>query len=183
MMEHLEKTGIAPPNRKIIEQVENGIYYINGYLFPIQLIVVSRLSVDENMWLSALTDHLDSETHIKQLTNEYKKHRHNNLYNVTMDFIIKVNKQTFWKEKENMCQAILDLFADELREELEINTRSVTEQVTERVTEQVTEQVTEHERNHMQNLLSHLISKNQIEDIKKIATDKEYFNMLLSQFA
>ncbi len=37
---------------------ENGIYYVKGSLVPIQIIVLSQLSAEKNLWFRVLTDKL-----------------------------------------------------------------------------------------------------------------------------
>ncbi len=37
---------------------EKGIYYVKGSLVPIQIIVLSQLSAEKNLWFRVLTDKL-----------------------------------------------------------------------------------------------------------------------------
>ena len=44
--------------RHIVEEAEKGIYYVKGSLVPIQIIVLSQLSAEKNLWFRVLTDKL-----------------------------------------------------------------------------------------------------------------------------
>ena len=108
MIKHLRKVrGLN------IKKVDNGIYYILGDEFPIQLIVTKRLTPENNLWLSSLTNDLKDYSIINKISSEYKKHRRNDLYKSVMNLIIKANNKSF-KEESNMCEAILELFQDEV---------------------------------------------------------------------
>ena len=57
VMQHLKGKGCR------IQNVAEGIYYIEGIFFPIQIVLTSRLSKEENLWLGSLTNQLqDIET-------------------------------------------------------------------------------------------------------------------------
>ena len=77
-----------------IKETNNGIYYINKaeIIFPIQIILTSKLNSDENLWIKSLTNNLTSEYDVKKLINEYEDNQSNNLYESVMDIIIKANK-------------------------------------------------------------------------------------------
>lgn len=98
-----------------IEQFEAGIYYIKGDIFPIQLIVTSRLSKEHNFWLKNLTDDLSDTEAVRELAREYQDKQKNILYRSVMNVIIKANEELF-KEECGVCEAIIDLFRDEYDE-------------------------------------------------------------------
>lgn len=98
-----------------IEQYETGIYYIKGDIFPIQLIVTSRLSKEHNFWLKNLTDDLTDTEAVRELAREYQDKQRNILYRSVMNVIIKANEKLF-KEECGVCEAIIDLFRDEYDE-------------------------------------------------------------------
>lgn len=113
MIKHLEKIrGLE------IINTDKGIYYILGDTFPIQLIVTKRLSEENNLWLSSLTDDLKGHSIIDKLSKEYRKNRRNELYKSVMNIIIRANNEQFREEKD-MCEAILELFQDEVDRETE----------------------------------------------------------------
>lgn len=98
-----------------VEQFETGIYYIKGDIFPIQLIVTSRLSKEHNFWLKNLTDDLSDTEAVRELAREYQDKQKNILYRSVMNVIIKANEELF-KEECGVCEAIIDLFRDEYDE-------------------------------------------------------------------
>lgn len=95
-----------------VELFEAGIYYIKGDIFPIQVIVTSRLSKAENFWLRNLTDDLPDRAAVEELAREYHEHRKNTLYRSVMNVIVKANEELF-EEESDVCEAIIDLFRDE----------------------------------------------------------------------
>lgn len=96
-----------------VYKVEKGIYYILGDRFPMQLIVTKKLSKDKNLWLRSLTFDLKDRSHIDKISREYRKHRNNELYKSVMNIIIRANKEQF-EEGKDMCEAIVELFQDEI---------------------------------------------------------------------
>ena len=96
-----------------VSKVEKGIYYILGDTFPMQFIVTKKLSRDKNLWLRSLTFDLKDHSHIEKVSREYRKHRNNELYKSVMNIIIRANKEQFEEEKD-MCEAIVELFQDEI---------------------------------------------------------------------
>ncbi len=64
-----------------------------------------------------LTDHLEGEIQAERLVREYCKHKDNTLYQAVMDIIIRANRQQF-EEAKNMCDALKELFAEELQEKI-----------------------------------------------------------------
>lgn len=98
--------------RLYVEKQEAGIYYIIGDMFPIQLIVTSRLSPKKNLWLCCLTNSL-RQGEMDRLIKEYGKHYNDNLYKSAMNLIVHANQDMFEEGKE-MCDALMELFKDEL---------------------------------------------------------------------
>lgn len=98
-----------------IRKVEEGIYYIIGDYLPIQILLLNRLPEEENLWLRNLTDHLSGEEQAERLVKEYWNHKDNTLYQAVMDIIIRANRKQF-EEAKNMCDALKELFAEELQE-------------------------------------------------------------------
>ena len=96
-----------------VRKVEKGIYYILGDAFPMQLIVTKKLSKDRNLWLRSLSFDLKDRSIIDKISREYRKHRNNELYKSVMNIIIRANKEQF-EEAKDMCEAIVELFQDEI---------------------------------------------------------------------
>ena len=98
-----------------IRKVEEGIYYIIGDYLPIQILLLNRLPEKENLWLRNLTDHLSGEEQAERLVKDYWNHKDNTLDQAVMDIIIRANREQF-EEAKNMCDALRELFAEELKE-------------------------------------------------------------------
>lgn len=99
-----------------IRKIEEGIYYVTGDYLPIQILLLNRLAEEENLWLRNLTDDLKGRERAERLVREYQKHKDNTLYQAMMDIIIRANIERF-EEAKNMCDALRELFAEELEEE------------------------------------------------------------------
>ena len=56
-----------------IENREPGIYYILGGMFPMQVLVTSELSEENNLWLRYLTNKINDINAVELLTNAYEK--------------------------------------------------------------------------------------------------------------
>lgn len=96
-----------------IEKIADGIYYVNRDVIMTQILFTSELSEKENFWLHYLTNDIKDIETIEKLTAEYSKHEHNELYKSVMNVIIHANQQKF-EEVKFMCEALKELFADEL---------------------------------------------------------------------
>lgn len=101
-----------------VYQHEKGIYYILNDIFPIQLIITSQLSEDNNLWLKNLTNNIKEYNTTNKLIQEYDRHSHDELYKSIMNVIVYANKAWF-EEAKNMCEALRELFKDELEEQLQ----------------------------------------------------------------
>ena len=97
---------------------DKGIYYLNGDIFPMQLIITSRLSEEENLWLKNITNQLKSYHTAEKLIKEYQKHEQEELYQSVMNIIIRANQETF-KEESDMLEALEELFKDKLEADIE----------------------------------------------------------------
>ena len=94
-----------------IKKIEGGIYYIEGGVFPIQLIITQLVSEEENFWLRNLTDKLKTTEKVQE---QYQKNSENKLYKSVMDIIVKANKSLFNRREEEMCQALFDIYKEDL---------------------------------------------------------------------
>ena len=111
MLRHLEETrGITATFQ------DDGIYYLTGDAIPIQLLITHKLTQDENYWLQNLRTDLKAGREIRDIVARYEKNRHSKDYAAVMNLITRAN----WKEMEaerKMCDALKELFAEELQEE------------------------------------------------------------------
>ena len=118
LMKQLEERGLR------ICKVEKGMYYIEGGMFPIQLVVTRLISEEENFWLRNLTDKLETAEKVQQ---QYHKHSGNVLYKSVMDIIVKANVELFNRREYEMCQALFDIYKDDLMEMAEAKVMEMAE--------------------------------------------------------
>ena len=103
-------------DRKITaEKMESGIYYLIGDAIPIQLIIVPDLLKENNYWLNNLRNDLKAGGEIRNFIERYEEKKHFKLYQALADTIMRANWEEV-KEERKMCEALKELFADDLRE-------------------------------------------------------------------
>ncbi len=101
-----------------VEQQDSGIYYLTGDAIPIQLVIVPKLSKEHNYWLNNLRNDLKAGSEIKNFIENYGKNKNSKLYQALADAVMRANWEKL-KEGSNMCEALKELFADDLRESRE----------------------------------------------------------------
>ena len=97
-------------------RVENpypGIFYIEGLLFPIQVLVQRKLEQGENLWLNCLRQDLDGTKDVEALARAYTGKDKDPLCSSAMDLIVRANRKVY-EEGMRMCDALNELFADKL---------------------------------------------------------------------
>ena len=110
LLEHLKKfKGIE------VEKQEAGLYYLLGDSFPIQKVIVKELSKEENYWLQNLRCNLKTGEEIQEVVRRYEQVKHKAYYSDVMNLIVRANQKQMEEEK-NMCEALNELFAEELKE-------------------------------------------------------------------
>ena len=102
-----------------VRNVHSGIYYIEDFIFPVQLLVTGQLPKEEYAWLGRLRKGLDLKMDIEPLAREYKNNKNDPLYQAVMDVIVRANQKQY-EEGRRMCEALKELFADELAEREEM---------------------------------------------------------------
>lgn len=101
-----------------VESQDKGIYYLTGDAIPMQLLLTRELTQEENFWLKNLRMDLKAGREIQTIVARYEQNRHSKDYAAVMDLITRAN----WTEMEverKMCDALKELFAEELKEENE----------------------------------------------------------------
>ena len=104
---------LGQKKRYSVRNVEDGIYYVEGNHIPIQIIVTSKLSEEENLWLRNLTNRIETSGSIQRLIEEYGHHKEDKLYQSVMNLIVTANREKF-QEVNQMCEALMELMKDEL---------------------------------------------------------------------
>ena len=92
-----------------------GIYYLKGDPIPMQLLIAPRMSDEENYWIKSMRTDLRAGEEIRKLMREYEKHRKSKDYTAVMNLITRANWEQMEVEKK-MCDALNELFAEELKE-------------------------------------------------------------------
>ena len=86
-----------------VEPVCDGIYYLTGLTFPVQVIVIKQLSKEENMWLSRLRPGLSTEKDLNILATEYRGKFRNPIYATCMDVIVRANQTNYRLSESRAC--------------------------------------------------------------------------------
>ena len=121
---------------------------------------------EKNLWLYSLTDTLKDMSVTRQLLEDYKKNKEDQLYQAVMEIIVKANENRLKEGKRDMCNALLELMKDELDEKRE-------------------EGIKEGEslgENRINQLILKLSELNRTDEILKAAADREYQKKLLKEF-
>ena len=128
------------------------------------------MSPERNLWLYSLTDTLEDMSVTRQLLEDYKKNKENQLYQAVMEIIVKANYNRLKEGKRDLCNALLELMKDELDEKRE---------------EGIKEGIKEGEslgENRINQLILKLSELNRTDEILKAAADREYQKKLLKEF-
>ena len=121
---------------------------------------------EKNLWLYSLTDTLKDMSVTRQLLEDYKKNKEDQLYQAVMEIIVKANENRLKEGKRDMCNALLELMKDELDEKREEGIREG-------------ESLGESRINQLNLKLSEL---SRSDEILKAAVDREYQKKLLKEF-
>ena len=101
-----------------ITNVDSGIYYVEGLLFPLQILVQKELDSQDNLWLSRLRQNLNREHDVEVLSRAYMGKENNPLYSAAMDLIVRANWNVY-KVENQMCDALKELFDELYGEKIE----------------------------------------------------------------
>lgn len=96
-----------------------GIYYLAGDEYPMQVIITKELSKEENYWLQNLRNDLKAGAEIRSLLKNYEGKERDPYHQAVMDLIVRANREQI-EEERAMCEALkelyMDLYADEWKE-------------------------------------------------------------------
>ncbi len=180
--------------------MEKGIYYIEGDIVSMQLILINELSEEENLWLRGLTDKLPSNNIVDKLIADYEQNQDNNLYRSVMDIIVRANKEKFGGNY--MCDALEEIFEELYRGRLDAEVQEIAAQKAEEMAKQKAEEIAkqraeeiakqraeeiakqraEEKTQILGNLISKLLKLGRIEDAEKAATNAVYREQLYQEF-
>lgn len=110
LLKHIRKVrGITPVKR------DDGIYELIGDPFAMQVIVINELSKEKNYWLQTLRKNLQSGGEIRELLERYEEKKNEPRYQALMNIVVQANREKV-EEERKMCEALREIFADDLRE-------------------------------------------------------------------
>ena len=98
-----------------VQQQSDGIYYLQGDAIPMQFLYIPKLDKEENYWLQTLRNNLTAGEEIRTLMANYEKNRKSKDYSAVMNLVTRANWTQMEVEKK-MCDALNELFAEELKE-------------------------------------------------------------------
>lgn len=106
----------------IIKKYADGIYYIQGALIPVQLVVTNELQGKEHVSLRVLSKKISEEAvldfvnYMRGLLEAGEKERADAVLQVS----VSVNRKLYdeMRRRSNMCEALRELMKDEIEEEL-----------------------------------------------------------------
>ena len=100
----------------------------------------------------------------ERLVRAYQKHKDNTLYQAMMDIIIRANREQF-EEAKNMCDALRELFAEELEENYQAGESKGRQEG----------------RSELSRLILKLSELGRTDDIVKAAENQEYQEQLMKE--
>ena len=146
-------------------------------MIPVQLIVISELDPNRNLWLRSLTNHLDNENMIRQILGEYNGNLDNTLYRSAMNMIVKANKDKFKEGDGLMCEALEELFMEIMPDRVQ---KLMDE--AQKARDEETAQKIEENAVQINKLTSILLEEGRIDDVKRASEDRNYQKKLLKEF-
>ena len=102
---------------------KEGIYRICGDYFPMQLLITSELSKEENFWLRHLTNDLKTVEEADRILSEYQKNHNDKNHKSVMNAIVHANKELF-KEASKMCEALLEIMKEQFKDEFDVREKA-----------------------------------------------------------
>ncbi len=197
LMKHLKKIRNYQIHRKY-----RGIYYVTGDIIPIQFIIQNQLSKQDNLWLKSLTNRLEKQGTIEWLLKDYKENEYSPMYKTAMDMIVRSNQKLFEEVDYYMCQALEELYADKIiarinakaeakavelaetkvAELTEAKVAELAEAKAEELAEARAEELAEAKEARKNLLILKLFELDRVDDIMKVAKDREYQQKLLEEF-
>ena len=165
-----------------VKCVENGIYHVHGDFIPIQIIVTTQLGKKENLWLKGLADKIKENSLVEGLLEAYKGNKKNPLYKSVMNIIVRANKEKFEEVRKGMCEALEELFADEIEEIVKIKVKERVEQALKTAVDEAIKAEIKIGEERVNDLIAKLLEQNRLDDIEKVVKNQAYQNKLFEEF-
>lgn len=101
-----------------VNRIFPGIYYVNGGMFPCQIVVIKELEKEDHLWLRTLTDTIEEDVISAvevEAANEIRSY-HRQLMKSVLYASINANREQFRTEEEKEMDAIKELFGYDFAE-------------------------------------------------------------------
>ena len=118
-------------------------------------------SPEENRWLGSLRTDLQPDQSLNVLFEDYEQHKDSKLYQAAMDLIVRANPAAM-EEARSMCEALHELWAEDLEKATKEIAKEITKEVTEEVTNKVTIEVTNKVTKEVTNKVTKEVTRNDI---------------------
>ncbi len=104
-----------------ITDTYNGIYYVSGVMFHMQIIVTSELDKEEYKWITSLKTHISRKQYLELYSSSRNlpDEKQREMADVVLQLVTSANASVIneWKESELiMCQALMDIMKPEIDE-------------------------------------------------------------------
>lgn len=99
-----------------VKKYIDGIYHLIGDSFPMQLIITHELPPEEYFWLQHLRNDLKAGFEIESIAVHYEPNKQSELHQAVMNVLIRGNRKEMEVARQDMCDALYELFKDELEE-------------------------------------------------------------------
>lgn len=176
MLEHIRKLrGIT------VEKYEEGIYYLLGDPFPIQLLVIRKLSKKDNYWLQILRNDLRSGGEIQELIERYEPVKNQPRYQALMNVIMQANRKEV-EEERKMCEVLREIFAEDFKEFERLGMERGMKKGMEKGMERGMEKGIEKGMERFGKLTLFLLNSKQYDALEKVSIDKEYRDQLFTEY-
>lgn len=165
-----------------IKKQGEGIYYVEGDLIPIQIVVGNQLSPKENLWLKGLTNELEDQEIVENLVKDYRKHSENTLYQSAMDVIVRANEEKFKEDDDMICDALMEIIQDKLDERIQDKVDKIVQDKVDEREKQILERAEKQGMEQGVQLYLKMIQLGRQEDAMKAIEDAEYRKKLFEEF-
>lgn len=161
-----------------VEKQEEGIYYVDGDMLPIQILVGKQLSSKENLWLRGLTNELESYEILEKLVRDYQEHSENVWYQSALDIIVRANEKKLKEDNDMVCDTLMEIMADKLEE----REKQMMERAEERGLERGMERGMKQGLEQFGKLTQCLLEDGRIEELKRATEDVTFQKQLMKEY-
>ncbi len=152
--------------KNVLAKIIPGLYSINTEILPVQLVVTSQLPKEEYFWLCSLTNRLTDPAPLRLISRACKEHQMEPDYQNYLNTIIRANQTAKGENSIMMCEALDELYADQIakeREEGKIEGKILG-------------------IDSLSALMSRLFQENRISDARRAAEEPAYRDRLLKEY-